>query len=309
MTTRLSSVSKSLFIASLALPLIAACGDDEADHDHDHDVDASTSTPDAEPADAGPQAVAIQFAARVGGTAFACGQTYTGIGSAASDYVGAEFRFYVHDLALVPAGGGAPVPVTLDDDANQNAAAGLAMVDFEDGTAECQTGNAGTHTAITGTVPPGSYDGVVFKVGVPFALNHLDPTTAAPPLDATGMYWSWRAGYKFLRIDGVVGGNPFNVHLGSTGCTSATPETPPDTACVNPNIMDITLASFDPSADTIVADIGPVLATVDVSANTAATAPGCQSFPDDPECTFVFPLLGLAYQGTAAGSQALFTVE
>jgi len=275
-----------------------ACGDNHA-HEHEHEQ------PDAAAPDApGPQAVTIAFAAEVGGAPFACGQSYAGIGSTAASYVGTDFRFYVHDVRLVGEDG--DVAVALD--ANEYQADGVALLDFETGGTGCQMGSTGTHTELTGTVPAGTYTGIKFKVGVPFAKNHLDVATAAAPLNIPAMYWAWSSGYKFLKIDGAVGMAGFNVHLGSTGCgTMGT--TPPTGACANPNIMDVALTGFSPATSVIVADVARVLDGVDVTVNTAMTAPGCMSFPNDPECNTVLPKLGLAYGANPAGTQTLFAVE
>lgn len=293
---RIRSVLSVFSLAMLAV-LAAACGDDL---EQQQDVDASPE-PDAP----GVQAVTIDFAARVGGEAFQCGQTYDGIGATASAYVASDFRFYVHDVRLIGSAG--EVPVTLDVDEWQTAE-GIALLDFEDATADCQTGSAGTHTAVTGTVPADTYTGVAFKVGVPFEQNHLDVTTAVSPLNIPALYWAWSSGYKFLKMDGVVNGQGFNLHVGSTGC-GTTGTTPPDSPCANPNIIEVSLPDFTPGTQTIIADPAPVFADVDVSVNTANTPPGCQSFPDDPECGTVLPKLGLPYGGNPADTQALFAAE
>ena len=290
-TTTLASVS-------LATALLAGCGDDHEAHDH-----ADAGEVDAPAPDAGPQAVSLAFAAEVGGMPFACGTSYT-VGSGASAYVASDFRFYVHDVRLIGAAG--EVPVTLDADAFQ--ADGVALLDFETGGTGCQMGSPATHTALTGTAPAGTYTGVAFKVGVPFARNHLDVATAAAPLNVPAMYWAWSSGYKFLKIDGAVGGAGFNLHLGSTGCgTSGT--TPPTAPCTSPNVMDVTLTGFVPTTSVIVVDVARVLADVDVATNTTQTAPGCMAFPGDPECVAIFPHLGLPYGAAIAGPQTLFTVE
>jgi len=287
-----------LVCLSLVTLGLVACGDDVEHHDH-----PDAATPDATP-DAGPQTVSLAFAAEVGGTPFACGQAYSGIGMAASSYVGTDFRFYIHDVRLVGAAG--DVPVTLD--ANDYQADGLALLDFETGGTGCQMGSTGTHPAVTGTVPPGSYTGIKFKVGVPFAKNHLDVATATSPLNIPAMYWAWSSGYKFLKADGAVNNAGFNLHLGSTAC-GVTGTTPPTAPCTSPNIMDVSLTGYSPGTSVVVADVARVLTSVDVSTNTAATAPGCMSFPNDPECNTVLPKLGLAYGTNPAAAQTLFMVR
>lgn len=293
------AVTTLLFSSSIAL---TACGDDGHNHDHpDAGVDAAATT----------ETVSLGFAARIGGAPFACGQTYNGIGTAASAYVTNDFRFYVHDVQLVMTGHHTEdVPVALD--ANEYQADGVALLDFEDGGTGCQQGSTGTHTAITGTVPtPGdgfAYTGIKFKVGVPFDRNHLDVATAAAPLNIPAMYWAWSGGYKFIKVDGNVAGGGFNVHLGSTGC-GTTGMTPPTGPCTNPNVIEIALSGYTPGTSVVTADVANVLDAVDVSVNTAMTAPGCMSFPGDPECDTVLPKLGLPYGSNSAGTQALFAVE
>jgi len=73
--------------------------------------------------------------------------------------------------------------------------------------------------------------------------------------------------------------------------------------------MDISLTGYSLGTSIVVADVARVLDGVDVSTNTAATAPGCMSFPNDPECNTVLPKLGLAYGANPAVAQTLFTVN
>lgn len=301
----------SFTLVASATSLLLACGDNGNNtpdaHDHDHDAPAVDAP--------GPIAVTIPFAARVKGTAFACDQVYTGVGTSNASYKGQDFRFFVSDLALIPVGGGTPVPVTLTANSNQ-AANGLALLDFENGTGACQMGTTATYTSIVGTVPAGTYNGVTFTMGVPQAQNHIDPAGAPGPLNTTGvasgMSWNWRGGYKFAKIEGAITGGMvpvFNLHLGSTGCPGPDANLPPTAACTNSHRVTATLTGFTLGTSKIVADIGPVLANADVKVNTPQTAPGCMSFPGDAECNSIFPQLGLAYEGNAALSQSFFKVE
>ncbi|MEZ4403059.1 MAG: metallo-mystery pair system four-Cys motif protein [Kofleriaceae bacterium] len=300
------SFKSCTLVSVLSISLVTvACGDNGSGDDVGVDaapaIDAAIDAP-------GPQAVSIRFAAKVGGAAFACGQSYPNQGATAATYVGADFRFFVSNVALIPTGGGAPVPVTLTVNDNQSAE-GVALLDFEDNTGTCQTGTTATYTTLTGTVAAGSYDGLQYDLGIPAALNHLDPALEVAPYNAPGMLWAWQAGHKFVKADGVVGGNGFNLHLGSTGCPGSNPMAPPDAPCANPNRPTITLTGFDAATATVVADVGAVLASSDLTVNTTGTAPGCMSFPGDPECEIIFPRLGLAYGAAPAGAQTLFHVE
>ena len=54
---------------------------------------------------------------------------------------------------------------------------------------------------MSGSAPRASYSGVRFTMGVPFELNHGDPTVAPSPLNITAMFWNWQGGYKFLKAD------------------------------------------------------------------------------------------------------------
>lgn len=256
---------------------------------------------------AAPTQLTLQFEARVGAQPFSCGDTYTGLGTASTGLKLADFRFYLHDIRLHESGGG-DVPVELDQDGlwqYQN----LALLDFEDKTGSCSNGTSETNKAVHVTVPAGTYDGISFKLGVPFELNHGDAASAPSPLNLSGLFWGWNGGYKFLRIDGVpasAGGTPFNVHLGSTGCVGGNSVT----SCSRPNVPEITLSGFDPTSGKIVVDYAALVAGSDLSKNGGG-APGCLSDKADPECAAVFERLGI---DIADGSlhpdmQTLFKVE
>lgn len=269
------------------------------------------------------QEVSIRFAAQVNGAAFACGQSYAGIGTTGATATPTDFRFYVHDVHLLRADGGA-VPVTLAETPWQRD--GVALLDFENGQGPCaQGGNAPVNEALRGTVPPGSYTGIRFTLGVPERLNHQDATVAPSPFNLTAMFWNWQNGYKFVKVDlqvgeamlapasagahgGAAGQGGFALHLGSTQCTAGAP-TQPGRDCRNPNRPVVTLTGFDPLSAPIIADVGPVLAGVDVTRNTQGTPPGCMSFPNDPECRTVLPALGLPYMDLAAGEQRFLRVQ
>jgi uncharacterized repeat protein (TIGR04052 family) len=251
----------------------------------------------------------IRFRAEVNGEPFTCGREYPGVGTPAATFVASDFRFYVHDVRLV-AGDGAEVPLVLDEDAFQHD--GVALLDFEDAGPTCDTGSPELHPAITGTAPDRPYRGVRFVLGVPAEKNHVDPTLAPAPLNLTAMFWTWRGGYKFLRVDGRPAAAPeagYHVHLGSTGCPGTVPTDPPAQPCTNPNRVEISLDGFDPVTGTVVADIGAVLAGSDIAANTEGTSPGCMSAPDDPDCAAILPRLGLPFGAVPSAPQVLFRGE
>ncbi len=257
----------------------------------------------------GPIDVAVQFAAQVNGAAFACGTTYQGVGTANTDIDISDFRFYAHDFRLVD-NGGAEVPLELTQDGLWQLD-NLALLDFENGTASCGNGTAATNTVVRGTAPAGDYVGLRFRLGVPFAMNHQDQTTAAAPLDLSGLFWVWNAGYKFARIDHTSAASPggWNVHLGSTGCTPTGDPTAPATACANEHRPEISFAAFDASSDVVVADYGRLLAGSDLTVNAPQTAKGCQAFPGDADCPPVMNRFGLDYEGSTSSGQTFFSVN
>lgn len=280
-------------LAALLAGLLAACG-------------GGNDTPAAPAA----EHIHIQFAARVGPSAFTCGPTYTGLGAGGDQsFTAKDFRFYVHDVRLVNAAG-AETPVTLFDSPPFQRA-GVALLDFEDATGACAaTGTAATNTELHAEVAPGAYTGIKFRLGVPDPLNHLDVAAQAAPLNVSALYWSWTGGYKFIRVDGNTTGLPtgINFHLGSTGCTVGTPGDFSTVSCTTPNRPEISLNGFTHDASTIVLDLAALLAGSNLDADGGG-APGCMSGPTDPECSPLFARMGLAFGGTPAVAQTVFSVE
>ncbi|MGE3645130.1 MAG: MbnP family copper-binding protein [Beijerinckiaceae bacterium] len=291
------------------------------------------------PAFAQSQPVRINFAAELGGKPFSCVSKFNHIGSARTTVSPADFRLFVSNVALIDATGKA-VPVELDQDGKWQYK-NVALLDFENGAGSCTNGTPDMRTIVSGKVPPGEYKGLRFEIGVPFELNHQDPTLAPSPLNLTAMFWTWQGGYKFIKVDMDSGDKPpmtggmkpamqhgagmnggmkpamkghghmggmgassgFSIHLGSTMCKAESRTSAP-TACANGNRVAIEYRNFDLGKNLVVFDPAPVVADVDVSKNTAGTSAGCMSFPNDPECNAVMPQLGLAYGGHAAKPQA-----
>jgi uncharacterized repeat protein (TIGR04052 family) len=264
--------------------------------------------------------VSLNFAAQINGQPFACGQRYDGVGTTRSSITPSDFRMYVSEVKLLRQDGIA-VPVQLTQDGiwqHQN----VALIDFENGTGPCRNGTTATNTAVRGQVPAGDYVGVELTVGVPFAQNHQDPTVAPAPLNSTAMFWNWQGGYKFIKFDttssGISTDKPaapnamgpvtrYSVHLGSTACAGDS-KTQAPSACQNSNRMTVRLNQFDLAKNTVVVDMGAVLAQANVDVNAKGTSPGCMSFLKDADCPPVMSALGLAYDGVAAaGAQCLLS--
>ncbi len=316
---------------SLALPLsLAACGDDDDDGHHHHEADAGQDGADAMPAQpdaASDVDVSLQFAAVVGSEPFACAdgggaaRVYSNIGTSNVAVSFKDFRLYVSNVRLIDDEGN-EVGLTLENDEAfqlQTESDGhVALLDFEDGTGNCgDTGNGNLNSLITGTAPAGTYEGVVFDIGVPFAMNHLDVATAESPLNISAMYWAWAIGHKFARIDYNVEGKgaaPWNFHLGSTGCTSDGSTSPPTEECGKPNRATIRVENFSHDSDVINIDAAELVADSDLATNAGMT-PGCMSFPtDEADCTALFPNLGLDFSTGACesdcdGQSAVYIAE
>jgi uncharacterized repeat protein (TIGR04052 family) len=279
-----------LTLAALAAP---ACGDNEPG-----------PSPDA------PLDVALTFKPRVGTQPFACGQTYTGLGTTGATYEPKDFRLYVHNVRLINEAS-EEVPLQLKEDGAWQRD-GVVMLDFEDKTGLCTNGTQAMNDRILGTAPRGQYVGLRFTVGMPFAKNHQDVSIASAPFNVSTLFWSWAGGYKFIRLDGRTSGLPngHNFHLGSTECQASGPNQV--TSCQRPNRFDVELSSFDPTgANSVVLDVAALFAGSNMDTNQAQTAPGCMSDGTDEDCAPIFQRLGLGFgsaQGTP-GAQTFFRKE
>lgn len=271
--------------------------------------------------------VAVRFAARVGAQPFRCGAGYDGIGRTASRITPSDFRFYVSSVALLDEDGRA-VPLRLEQDGRWQYR-DVALLDFEDGSGPCRNGNAGLHEAVTGHVQAGRYRGLQFTLGVPADLNHGDPAVAPPPLNLSAMFWSWQAGYKFVKIDMATRGQArggtappadaapvpaaaprrraagFPIHLGSTDCVSPAATAAPS-SCARPNRVTVRLDAFDVATEQVEFDLAALLRDTDVDVNAPDSAPGCMAGPDDADCRFVMPAFGLPFDGQPALPQRVF---
>ena len=250
------------------------------------------------------QTVAIEFAAMVGAEDFVCGQTYDNLGANDTSLELSDFRFYVQSVEL-RSSEGTYVPVALDT--NDWQSEGTTLLDFEDGCTDL--GNEPMNSTVTGTVPAGEYDGIMFQMGVPFEQNHQNPATSPTPLNLTSMQWNWQGGYKFLRIDsGTFSMTDWRMHLGSTGC-DGDPVAGGTTSCSTPNRVQVELATFDPDADRVVADYAMLVEGAALDMNQDETPVGCMAGPMDGDCGPLFDNLGLAFQGSTPPAQQFFSVE
>ena len=134
--------------------------------------------------------VDLAFRATAAGADAVCGGTYD---LTSGQVTLSDLRFYVSRVALVDTDGN-EVPVRLQDDGAWQRD-GVALMDFEDASATCESGTASEHTSLQVWAPPGEWDGLAFDLGLPFDQDHGDVGLSQPPLNVAGMFWSWQDGY------------------------------------------------------------------------------------------------------------------
>lgn len=242
--------------------------------------------------------VTLQFAAQVGEAPFACGSGYDGVGSPGSHVEPQDFRFFVHDIRLIAADA-SEVPVEIDERAPWQGL-GTALLDFEDASGACLSGDAATNTQVTGHVPPGDYTGIAFRIGVPEGANHGDPAVQPAPLAAGSMTWGWLSGHKFLRAElgSAAGGGV--LHLGAAACSGD--PAGGSVTCSRSNRPEVSFAEFDPASDVIIADIGALFAGSDLSTPLLCHSAGAA-------CEPLFERLGVDLaNGQSAPGQSVFRV-
>ncbi|HTU60960.1 MAG TPA: MbnP family copper-binding protein, partial [Polyangiales bacterium] len=254
--------------------------------------------------------IELQFDVKVDGQRARCGELLPGVGSTRRDASLIDLRFFVHDLALVDARG-RRVLVELPDDGRWQYR-NVALLDFEDGTAECSNGSPETNARIVGKVPEGRYQGLFFRVGVPEPLNHGDPKPYREPLADSALHWDWTAGYKHLRFElqlvenGAQPASGFDIHIGADQCNREDGEI----RCARENVAAVDLRAFDADADKVVFDLGGLLADLSLEPRRDdENLPGCESKAIDPDCGPVFEAFGLSLErGKPTVAQRVFKV-
>ncbi len=253
--------------------------------------------------------ITVNFKATVGELGLTCGKTYSGVGTTGSAIEVRDFRFFVYNPTLIKADG-TKVPLTLTNDGKWQRD-NVALLDFTDGTGLCDSTGTSTNRALVGTAPSDSYKGFSFQFGLPPKLNHLDAATERPPFNETGMWWTWKGGYKFARLDfKTTGQENFYFHMGATDCTGTT-ET--GFTCAYDYEAVMSFDAFDAKTQAINLDVKTLFAGSDLDAAANAQAgdfvKGCMAFPGDPECKTIFEKLGLVFSSKDAGTaQTTFTV-
>lgn len=105
--------------------------------------------------------------------------------------------------------------------------------------------------------------GMRFKLGVPYEINHLDPLSQPSPLNMPDMFWSWQLGHKFFRLDLQGDDRGWAFHLGSIGCRSDSRVRSPKSPCRQPNLFEIELPTSKSGA--VVLNLDLLLEQLDLS--------------------------------------------
>lgn len=287
-----------------------------------------------------PSPFTLQFAAALNNVAPTCDKELTGLGPAKQHTVGvSDLRFYVSNLQFKKSTG-EPVALTLDSNEFQlNMEAGsVALIDLTgNSSGSCAPtaiafaeGTARTNSVISGTTVVEDVAAVSFDVGVPQAVMKSVIGVNTPegaPSPMSEMYWSWASGYRhfvfnFAVRDAMNGTGDGYVHIGSRNCG------PPDgralsdrAACEFLNTPQFSAPQFNLNTNKVTVDLGALLAGLDFIAPIydpktymvigQGVGAECHSSPTQPDCSSLFPSLGidLATGAAQAASNRVFVVR
>jgi uncharacterized repeat protein (TIGR04052 family) len=251
--------------------------------------------PDAPPAEqSGKRLFAVHFDVRAGDQPIRCGSHAT-LGTRQTPIQPVDLRFFVHDVALVRAQG-ERVPLELYQDERWQRE-NVALLDFVDDTGLCASGDPATREVVYGYAEPhDDYTGVAFNIGVPAAKNHLDGARAPAPYNASGLWWSWSGGYKYMRFELSSDAQPiWYFHLGAAGCSGVVAN---GFTCAANQIAKVELPDFNPLSSTVVFDLARFYAGSDLTVDDGL--PGCMGGKGDEQCPPLFAALGIVPWDDAA---------
>jgi uncharacterized repeat protein (TIGR04052 family) len=220
--------------------------------------------------------------------ALKCGQALA-IGE--SDWDIERLAFFVSGLNTSQ--NGVEQALTLHDNDWQND--GVALLALTDCSAE-QTNSedptsplAGAYHATLQLAQPQHFaedSHLRFTLGIPFELNHLNPLSQKSPLNIPSMFWSWRAGHKFFRIDMQGQQQSWVFHLGSIGCVADSAMRSPSMQCKEPNRIEFDLQKQQ-QGQVLVLHLDRLLAGLELNFQSA-----CLMQPEQPSCQVLMTNLG-----------------
>lgn len=122
---------------------------------------------------------------------------------------------------------------------------------------------------------------VKFTLGVPFELNHNNPIFQKSPLNVPSMFWVWRTGHKFLRLEMESEKDNWLFHLGSLGCQAKSAVRAPEKPCQFPNTFSYKVDLL--ATKKINLDISALLNGIMLSSDTS-----CKSSRENSTCLKLF---------------------
>lgn len=191
----------ALLGAAIVMMAAAGCGDSGTQPD-----------PGNNPNDTARVVLTFDISTKAGAALFEMDSTVTSEGGI--EYTVSKLQYYVHGVSLIDTTGN-NVAVELVDTAQQPVMYNTWLVDYR--RPETLT--------LRVLARRGKYNGVRFSVGIPEfdssgnMLNHVDASTMEYPLNVDAdMYWGWKPGYVFLKIEGNARNKgpwlPFYYHIG-----------------------------------------------------------------------------------------------
>lgn len=220
----------------------------------------------------------ISFALHFNGQPISCGSDVDGVRLT-------DLRFYIHDLEFLKNDDSAEA-VTLTEDGKWQSR-NVVLIDLENAEGACLNGSADTNHVARGRYSGESVKGLVFRLGVPQALNHQDPLQAGAPLAYSEMHWYWASGYKFMRAGVETDDDSFFLHLGSSRCEGTIGNI---RGCRSSNRPLVSLVSFNPGKHSVVIELDQLFSSADLHDNVPSE---CMSGPADGGCRGPFAQLGI----------------
>lgn len=222
----------------------------------------------------------IQVVVQYNEQTVSCGQT---LSMDSVDWSLQQLAFFMSELKVRQNG----EDKALELDTNEWQNEGVAMLQWTDCAA--QQAQSGAQDSVL--IPPyhaslqlaqaedfSAVSHLKFTLGLPFELNHRNPLSQSPPLNIPSMFWSWRGGYKFFRLDMQGQSQRWVFHLGSTGCVADSAMRSPKLQCKAANRVEFNLPKQQ-FGEVLVLHIDRLLAGVLLNNKTA-----CLMQPQQASC-------------------------
>jgi len=179
--------------------------------------------------------------------------------------------------------------VTLD--VNENSSSKVVLL-----TPECSKKANGYNWQILTKNNIEQWQKVKFTLGVPFELNHENPIFQKSPLNVPSMFWVWRTGHKFLRLEMESKKGDWLFHLGSVGCQAKSAVRAPEKPCQFPNTFSYEIELE--KANQFKLDVGVLLNGIVLNTDNS-----CKSSHENSTCLKLFENLSNQSIFSSGGTQ------